>query len=369
MQSIKTTSVAKNASLIEEIVLKEEENKRIVFRWMFVDERQEQPWATVRGCIQIQKKSKNEEWYDPDKTPKRKNEIYEIDLWSWTIKSFYDQLTKLYWFRKSNWVPQWTKKLVEVSESNNILQIPKDKGERVNLLNKLISKEDDYDLILKELITNESLSKDIYRYRVLKNRQETLKIFKDSLDNISLSESYRQAFFDDNNWLFWYWLNYQILSNIKSQANYWWEDYTRRWEQKWDFLTHTCWDLAKFTVLVEIKKPSTNLVQWIDNYNRSWVYPLSNELLNGISQIQINCETWNKDESMNKSTAKKLEWDNIFTICPKWILIIWHTRQLDTEEKKYTFEVCRRNLNNPQVITFDELYHRAKYIVDHTSTD
>ena len=35
----------------------------------------------------------------------------------------------------------------------------------------------------------------------------------------------------------------------------------------------------------------------------------------------------------------------------------------ENEEKFSSFELLRRNLTNPEVITFDELYQRAKYIV------
>ena len=34
-----------------------------------------------------------------------------------------------------------------------------------------------------------------------------------------------------------------------------------------------------------------------------------------------------------------------------------------------TFELFRRNLHNPEVLTFDELLGRAKYIVTHEAQD
>ena len=36
------------------------------------------------------------------------------------------------------------------------------------------------------------------------------------------------------------------------------------------------------------------------------------------------------------------------------------------EEKYSSFEMFRRNVNAPEIITFDELYERAKYIVEST---
>ena len=34
-----------------------------------------------------------------------------------------------------------------------------------------------------------------------------------------------------------------------------------------------------------------------------------------------------------------------------------------SEEQYRSFELLRRNMNNPEVITFDELYERARFIV------
>ena len=36
------------------------------------------------------------------------------------------------------------------------------------------------------------------------------------------------------------------------------------------------------------------------------------------------------------------------------------------EEKFSSFEIFRRNISNPEIITFDELYDRAKFIVHHS---
>lgn len=37
------------------------------------------------------------------------------------------------------------------------------------------------------------------------------------------------------------------------------------------------------------------------------------------------------------------------------------------EQKFRSFELYRRSLKEPDIITFDELYHRARYIVKHSA--
>ena len=57
------------------------------------------------------------------------------------------------------------------------------------------------------------------------------------------------------------------------------------------------------------------------------------------------------------------------TIDPKTILIIGNTSQFegndrDSRIKAKTFELYRRNSRNIEIVTFDELYDRASFIVN-----
>ena len=96
---------------------------------------------------------------------------------------------------------------------------------------------------------------------------------------------------------------------------------------------------------------------------------LSRHLVGGVSQIQINCRTWSI-ESQDKKNITSLERQNTFTVQPKGILVIGNTSELtDNEDKVNTFEEYRRNIHNPEIITFDELYERAKFIVQSKNSD
>ena len=45
------------------------------------------------------------------------------------------------------------------------------------------------------------------------------------------------------------------------------------------------------------------------------------------------------------------------------ILVIGNTSELDNEDKMRSFELFRRNLQNPEIITYDELLARTKFVV------
>lgn len=127
---------------------------------------------------------------------------------------------------------------------------------------------------------------------------------------------------------------------------------------------------SHFTVLVEIKTPATKLLSYTKTEPRQVKNPrndvwlLSSDLLGAISQIQVNCRTWSID-SQKGENIRLLEKQNIYTVEPKGILIIGNTKELKRDESIVScFESYRRNTNNPEIVTFDELYKRAEFIVN-----
>ncbi len=119
----------------------------------------------------------------------------------------------------------------------------------------------------------------------------------------------------------------------------------------------------RFTVLVEIKKPNSELVT--SKLYRNKVHELGEDLVGGVAQLQSNCRTWTRDGSRSEENIERLNAVNTYTYEPKGILVIGHTKQLDTLNKQATFELFRRNLYNPQILTYDELYARAEFLVSH----
>ena len=61
--------------------------------------------------------------------------------------------------------------------------------------------------------------------------------------------------------------------------------------------------------------------------------------------------------------------EEVFNFHPKAYLIIGKLDEFKKDQEvhydKYrSFELFRKNINSPEIITFDELYERAKFIVD-----
>ena len=196
-------------------------------------------------------------------------------------------------------------------------------------------------------------------------RVAALKEFEQRLKTEN-SELFWQSYFENNQWIFGYGLNYKFLKLITGQPSYEGAQYDGKNEQRGDFLLNSE-AVNKFTVLVEIKKPNSDIIE--PNFNkpyRSGVWRLGKELLWATSQMQTNCQTWFRTGSTKDKARDELESQNIYTYCPRGILVFGHTNQLNERDKVYTFEAFRSNLRNPEIITFDELYERAKFIVEHT---
>ncbi len=193
-------------------------------------------------------------------------------------------------------------------------------------------------------------------------REDAVKTFERQLSAGTWSEGDWQAFFQENTWIFGYGLRYQFLSTVTAQPNYGGTTMTGQGGKRGDFLAASEAG-RRFTVLVEIKKPGTRLLD--AQLYRNKVYVLSKELVGGVTQVQSNCRTWEIEGARLEDNREELEAGSppTHTIQPKGILIIGNLWELDQNAKRTTFELFRRNLQNPDVITFDELLARARHLL------
>ena len=364
MDKITTKRTSRHSADVEEpFVLEEKQNTRRIFKAIINDSKTD-TGETVSGYIIHQRKSKSNKWEDCDSfnqaTLKAGQEI-KLYLGSTQIKSLFDALKQLYEVSNDGISPGRTE--FTTARADEVIKIPKDRKIFVErLLEQNYAKE-----IWEELIkTNPDLATRLSLAKIQEDRINSLKEFEVSLTK-ELGEDYWQDFFSKNDWIFGYGLNYQFLNQITDQPRYGGENVEGKGTQKGDFLMNTIADV-KFTVLVEIKKPETNLISRKSNGEarkyRNGAMLLSSELVGGISQIQVNADKWAFNSQL---PDKKLE--TVETIKPKGILIIGHTKELEDQDQIKTFENYRRSLSHPKILTFDELYERAKYIVNKSTVE
>lgn len=190
------------------------------------------------------------------------------------------------------------------------------------------------------------------------DRIVTLRTFERMLADEELTENDWQDFFEKNTWIFGYGLRYQILRVIQAQPNYGGATVSGAGGQRGDFLAATEAE-TRFTCLVEIKTPHTPLLRNSQYRNGAW--GISTELSGAISQVQVNCAQWEISDSRTEQNQEHLT--GIYTISPKGIVVIGNTNELICRDKRNSFERFRQELRSPEIITYDELFERAKYIV------
>lgn len=184
-------------------------------------------------------------------------------------------------------------------------------------------------------------------------------------------ESVWQKFFESNTWIFGYGLNFIFTTNIDGKKL---EQVVKGFDfnssgKRTDALLKTR-GIISALCFVEIKKHDTPLIYNSKPY-RADCWRISDELSGSISQLQKTVQ------KSIKALQTKIEirdnvgnptGEELFLYNPKSYVVVGSLNEFKTdngvnEEKYSSFEIFRNSLKQPDVITFDELYERAKYIV------
>jgi hypothetical protein len=192
-------------------------------------------------------------------------------------------------------------------------------------------------------------------------RSRMVDFFRKALTNPDHKEDKWQRFFEQQAWVFGHGLDYRFLHRIQAQPHYGGTEVAGTGAVRGDFLMATKARIG-FTVLVDIKTPFTQLLGNRQYRNKAW--EIGPELAGGVAQVQAQCATWAAEGARQEENREALLKADIHTCEPKGILIIGTTAQVAGDPcKRATFERFRRNLHNPQILTFDELLARAEFMV------
>lgn len=231
---------------------------------------------------------------------------------------------------------------------------------------------------LTELIQNDSSARDVI---ALAHRREQLENFRMLLDKedrfdaeaerIGGPEKVWQQFLERNPWVLGIGLAGQLLTS--------WDD--SRLEQvvaghsvagpgkRVDGMLRTS-GVIRSMVFAEIKHHRTALLDSKDYRPGCWAP--SKELAGGVTQVQQT--VYRAVQQLSEKFADKdAEGGNLGTytylIRPRSFLIVGHLGQLLSgsgnviDEKQRSFELYRRNLYEPEILTFDELLARAEWLL------
>ena len=196
-------------------------------------------------------------------------------------------------------------------------------------------------------------------------RRQALEAFERQLAGGEWPEAMWQDFFERQSWVFGYGLDYRIMRPFDREMVVGAGSIDNRERPTVDYLMN----FTDYSVLVEIKRPDTPIFQQRRS-GRSGTWRFSNEFMDAVSQVLEQKAEWlaqaQSGQNYDKSGTRRL---TARTRDPKAILVIGRGAEIegvgnarDAEVRRDTFELFRRDTRNLDIVTFDELLERARFI-------
>lgn len=233
--------------------------------------------------------------------------------------------------------------------------------------------------VLRSEITKDDVVAVGYRKRQLQAFQRLLEE-PDYFEEVKArkqcsSEAVWQKYFEKNPWIFGYGLSYIPLSGLdeKKLEQVVHGHTVSEHGKRVDALLRTRGVISSLC-FVEIKTHKTALLQ--SQPYRQGCWAPSPELSGGVSQVQgtvaLATETIRTKLSLTDETGDPTG-EEAFNYSPKSFLVAGSLQEFIgdhgvNQERYRSFELFRRNTINPEIITFDELFERARFIVAQNET-
>ncbi len=97
---------------------------------------------------------------------------------------------------------------------------------------------------------------------------------------------------------------------------------------------------------------------------------MSDDVSNAVTQIQKTTFDFAQRRFRDglKDRRGNETGQTVYSVEPRSYLVVGNTTELQgNDDKVACFELYRRNIRSPEIITFDELLHRARFIVENIS--
>jgi hypothetical protein len=111
--------------------------------------------------------------------------------------------------------------------------------------------------------------------------------------------------------------------------------------------------------LVEIKKPNTQLLGRVPY--RAGVYGVHSEIGKSVTQVLDQALHLGRSEADTKRRTRDGSWS---IDAPRCFVVAGHTSELDTDDKRKSFELYRGHLAGVSLVTYDEIFEQLKTLRD-----
>jgi hypothetical protein len=203
---------------------------------------------------------------------------------------------------------------------------------------------------------------------ILLGRRQALEAFERRIGDGVWSEREWQDFFEREPWVFGYGLDYRVMRTFDREMTVSGGGTDNRDKPVVDFLM----SFTSYTVLVEIKRPDTPIFRARQGGggSRAGTRAFSAEFTGAVSQILEQKAEWlafaGSGEHFTRDGTRRLE---ARTRNAKTILVIGSRAEFEAAGNPRTaqvlhdtFELFRRETQSIDIVTFDELLERARFI-------
>jgi hypothetical protein len=355
MDRIETQSTSRKTAITSDIVLREGPQARLVFRPEIVDNTGK-PEAAIRGRFLYQKKKRNDQWIEFDRLPLtsvKVDEGYQLEINSSELYTLLTNLRKLYQLANAYGVPQGKKSFLEVGGAlADLLALAGPE------LQDFFTSNSEDAIRLFRLLLNWIYKRPIEAFEGVSELLElntvvglaNLKAFlKEWKANSDVSkEEFWQTLFAKNSFVLSQLFAYPVIL-IKDKAYLGGKDLTNTGGHIVDFLCKL--ESTGAAAMVEIKTPMTPL---LGSAYRG-VYPISNDLAGAISQaLKYRSSLMENIQNLQRGEPTVIASESY---C---VVVAGDCAELNSSEKKASFERFRERLNGVRILTFDEVYKRIE---------
>jgi Domain of unknown function (DUF4263) len=188
-------------------------------------------------------------------------------------------------------------------------------------------------------------------------------------------ETLWQKFFEKNPWIFGYGLSYQFMTGLdgkKLETVVSGFDVTKPGKRV-DALMKTRGRIGSLC-FVEIKRHDRALLD--KEAYRSGAWAPTTELVSGVAQIQATVHS--AVERIGRRLVPRRDGvptgEELFNVEPRSCLVMGRLSEFETPtglnmDMVRSFELYRRNTWRPEIVTYDELLERARFIVEHAQDE
>lgn len=364
MEHISTRSTSPNTAAATNIILREGDQTRLIFRPELVNNEKNEE-ASVRGTFIYQRKKKKDEWEDASElklNQLKASEGIKLELHSREVLDLFNALADLYQIYKVEGIKAGKHDFVDVSDENIQKLI-----ENADLIAGLIQK--DGPELFKKVLTWMSGIENLEGYLDkiaelnidqlntintvvgLVNLKNALRIWE--MEKANPDEEFWQGFLKANAW---------VISQVFCAPIFIYEDKAFLGGKALDNKGGKVIDyvyangLTHNLTLIEIKTPSTLL---LGAEYRNDIYSMSSDLTGAINQT-LNY----KDQLQKNYYALANESEEPFEVFnPKCLIISGSIEELNDKNKIRSFELSRNDLKSIEIITFDELFQKVASLI------